>query len=537
MIKKFLNMRDMIWESAKRFPKNNAFIIKKKDEDDNVSYKNVTYTDLKDDVKNLGKYFLSKGYADKRVAVIGDNCYEWMLVFYAQLSADGVIVPLDRGLFEEEMLEQLSRAKADVVFYSARFKSIFSKHPEIQSYCMTDETFYDMVKEGDDIENDQEYESINIDAHKMSIILFTSGTTSSSKAVMLCQNNILSNVHAMTIWETLYETDVNLALLPFHHTFGMTQMVLFGSLGMCNVFCEGLRIAQALNEYGVSVLVGVPRIADEIKNTVFRKLEGTGKMGVFKNAYGVSKTLKKMKIDVARKLFSSIHTALGGKLRLIIVGAAPANPKTLEWFNGIGIVTIQGYGLTETAPVVSAENPTHMRCGSVGKALPGVDVEIFDKDEDSGIGEITVKGENVMLGYYDDEQSTAKVLKNSRFFTGDMGYMDKDGYIFITGRKKNVIVLQNGKNVFPEEIESLIDTCKGVRDSIVYNDTKNGKDMLCAKIYYDKSMNKETVEQNVASHIDQMNKTLVPYKQIRDFTVMDTEPERTTTLKIKRNKN
>lgn len=534
MTVEFKNIRDIIEYSEKKFENNVAFKIKHKN-GKNVSYEDVTYKRLSAEIKAFGKYLIKNGLQGKRIAVIGKNSYEWMLVYLSVLCSGGVIVPLDRGLLPYEVKEQLERSEADAVFYAEHMSECFEDIDGIKKVVLESEEFSDILKEGFSLDNDEEYENIQIDAEKMSILIFTSGTTQKSKAVMLCQKNIAANVNGMNIWENLYETDVNLAILPFHHAFGMTQIMLFLSIGMCNVFCEGLKIAKALVEYKVSVLVAVPLILEKMRGTMEKEIKKLGMEKTFNTGRKISKVLMFFGIDVRRKLFKKVIDKLGGRMRLMINGAAAISADSARWFNDIGITLIQGYGLSETAPVVSAENDTHIRYGSIGFPLPGVEVKIEDCDE-NGIGEIIVKGDNVMLGYYKDEENTSKVLNNGWFSTGDMGYRDKDGYLYITGRKKNVIVLTSGKNVFPEETEQLLCACPVIKECIVYNRMKNDKDYLCAKIVYDTDIEPdiEKAREQIKEHIKNVNDKLIKYKQIMDFELTDVEMEKTTTGKIKR---
>lgn len=532
MAKRFDNIREIIEYSSVKFKDRVAFKIKNK-KDGCVCYEDITYDRLRRDIEALSKYFIGHDLCGKRIAVIGKNSYEWMLVYLAVLCSGGVIVPLDKGLFECELNDQLDRAEADAIFYPSIFTGFLENRQNIIKICTDNGELDDVVAEGYSLDLDKEYKKIKIDSKKMSLLLFTSGTTSDSKAVMLSQKNIAANVYGMSIWEKFEPDDVNMAILPFHHAFGMTQIVLFLSYGMCNVFCEGLRIAKCLTEYKVTVLVAVPRIIDEIYANVVKKLRSMNKLKTVNRAIGITSSLKKVNIDIRRKAFGEIIDALGGGLRSIIVGAAPANPDVLKWFNDIGILTIQGYGLTETAPVVAAENETHMRRASVGHPLPNVKVRIFEPDK-NGIGEIMVKGDNVMLGYYKDEENTNKVMRDGYFHTGDMGYFDRNGYLYITGRQKNVIVLNNGKNVFPEELEQLISDSPAVKECIVYNKEDNGKDCIRAKIVYNTEYALEKIQELVHEHIKKVNRRLVSYKQIRGYDLTDQEMEKTTTLKIKR---
>ena len=522
MVIEYKNIRELIEDCSVRFEKNLAFKVKKGRE-----YDDITYKRLRDEVEAMAKYILANDL--KRIAVIGKNSYEWMLTYLAVLSAGCVVVPLDKGLFEYELKDQLERSEADAIFYTSDFKKML-KDLDIKKVCTDECEFEEALNEGKSLSSDA-YDSVKIDVEKMSLLMFTSGTTSKSKAVMLSQKNIMSDIYGLNLWEKFSETDVNMAILPFHHAFGTIQVVLFLSIGMCNVFCEGLRFAKCLKEYKVTTLVGVPRILEEVYKSIMKILEKKNKVDAVKKGMKIAAILNKFGIDIRRKLFKEIIDGLGGGLKTIIIGAAAADPEILKWFNGIGILSIQGYGLTETSPVVSAENAQNMRHGSVGKALPNACAEIFEPDE-NGIGEIIVKGDMVMLGYYKDEESTNAVLKNGYFHTGDMGRIDKDGYIFITGRKKNVIVLANGKNVFPEELEALIGMCPAVKECVVSNKEKNGKDRLFATIVYDKDY--QDYEKEITEHMASVNEKLILYKQIKEYELTDVEFEKTTTLKIKR---
>lgn len=530
---KFKNIREIIEYARQKYEKNIAFKLKKK-ENGKAIYDDVTYSRMYDEIRAFGKYLIKKGFGGKRIAVIGKNSYEWMLVFFGTLCAGSVIVPLDKGLLEFEIKEQLERAEADIVFYAEHLEKAFSEVDGVRKICLESDEFKKWIDEGMELDNDREYNSVEIDNEGLGILIFTSGTTQKSKAVMLSQKNIAANVNGMNEWEKFYETDVNLAILPFHHAFGMTQIVLFVSNGMCNVFAEGLRIASAMKEYKVSVLVAVPLILESMKKLMLKEIKKLGMERKFKFGQGLSGALLKLGIDIRRRLFSDVLERLGA-LRVIISGAAPLKPETSRFFNSMGVVLLQGYGLSETAPVVTAENENHLRFGSIGFPLPGVEVRIENADE-NGIGELAVRGDNVMLGYYKDEENTKAVLRNGWFYTGDMGRRDKNGYLYITGRKKNVIVLANGKNVFPEEIEELISDEPVIKECVVYNKKKGEKDSIFAKIVFDSEIepDKERAEKIIRAHIESVNSKLIRYKQISGFELTDAEMEKTTTGKIKR---
>ena len=379
----------------------------------------------------------------------------------------------------------------------------------------------------------------------MSILLFTSGTTSKSKAVMLNQRGIATNIYDMLLVESFYENDVNIAFLPFHHIFGSTGMLVMLASGLKTVFPDGLRyIKQNLLEYKVSVFVGVPILIDKMYSTIVNEIEKQGKTKLINFAIGLSNILLKFHIDIRRKVFKELINALGGSMRLIISGGAPLDLKVSKWFNQIGIHLVQGYGLTETSPVISAENDINIKYGSVGIPMEHTNVKIENPDS-SGIGEIAVKGPNVMLGYYKDIEQTKSVIKDGWFYTGDLGYLDKDGFLFITGRKKDLIVLKNGKKVFPEEIEILVNRLDEVEESFVYGlpdkDDKNNV-KIAVKIVYNKEavkrrhseMSEKELEEYLWSKIKDINKTLPMYKYIKHMTITDEPLIKTTTNKIKR---
>ena len=392
------------------------------------------------------------------------------------------------------------------------------------------------------LNGNNEYLNAEIDNNAISIVLFTSGTTSLAKAVMLSHKNIASNIYALTSAEKIYDTDVNIAFLPFHHTFGSTGLTFFLSCGAKNVFCDGLRhIAQNLKEYKVSVFVCVPLILEAMHKKIMQEIEKQGKTKKVKFAMKISNFLLKFGIDIRRKIFKDVLNNLGGNLRFVVSGAAAIDKNVAKDFNAFGILTVQGYGLTETSPVLCAENAKSIRYGSVGFPVCNVEVKI-DNPNEKGIGEVIAKGPNVMAGYYENEEATNETLIDGWFHSGDLGYIDKDGYVFITGRKKNVIVLKNGKNVYPEELEVLINNLTYVEESMVFGMPKDDDLVLSAKIVYNKdyikdtypNITKEELEKIIWEDIKAINKTLTNYKHIKNIIITDEPMIKTTTAKIKR---
>ena len=553
----FENIKEIIYNSAEKYGENTAFILKHKNDKD-VEYENISYKRLLEEVNYLGTKLFDLGCKNKRIAIVGRNRYEWVLAHLANLLGGIVSVPLDKELQVDELENCLERSKADVVVFDEKYIENIEEikrrgNTNLQEYiCMTKKESYldipNLIEEGKKLvtSGNKEYINSQIDSYKMSILLFTSGTTSKSKAVMLSQKNIASNVYAMQLVERFYETDVNLAFLPFHHIFGSTAMIVMLAYGITTAFPDGLRyVAQNLKEYKVSVFVGVPLLVEAIYKKVEQGIEKQGKTKLVKVAKLISNFLLKFGIDIRKKLFKAIIDELGGHMRFVISGGAPLDKRVAKGFNELGINLVQGYGLTETSPVIAAENDRKVRYGSIGVPMDNVEVEFENKDE-SGIGELKVKGPNVMLGYYENPEATKEVLKDGWFYTGDLGYKDKDGYIFITGRKKDMIVLKNGKKVFPEELEILINRLDEVEECMVFGmpDNKEKNDVkLTVKIVYDKeyvkqaypNIQKEELEKIIWNKIKEINKTFPPYKYIKNMILTDKELIKTTTKKIKRN--
>ena len=404
----FENIKDIIYNSAKKYKDNTAFILKHK-KDEEIQYENITYKKLLEEVNSLGTKFFDLGYKDKRIAIVGRNRYEWVISHLANLLGGIVSVPLDKELQIDELESSLKRSKADVVIFDEKYIENIEEikkrnNTNLKEYiCMTKKEGYKDIEtlkeEGKRLldSGNKEYVDAKIDSYKMNILLFTSGTTSKSKAVMLSQNNIAANVYAMQLVEKFLDTDVNLAFLPFHHIFGSTAMIVMLACGVATAFPDGLRyVAQNLKEYKVSVFIGVPLLVEAIYKKVEQGIEKKGKTKTVEFAKKISNFLLKFKIDIRRKLFKEIIYELGGDLRFVVSGGAPLDRRVAKGFNEVGIKLVQGYGLTETSPVISAENDRKVRYGSIGIPMDNVEVEFENKDE-NGIGELKVKGPNVML--------------------------------------------------------------------------------------------------------------------------------------------
>ena len=553
--KEYNNVKEVINDAIEKYPENKAFIVKTKKEKE-VEYRNITYKEFGNDISNLGTALIQLGLKDERIAILSKNRYEWALGYISVLNGVGIVVPLDKGLKEQEIISSLQRSKVKAIIFEKEYIEIMEKArkeklTEIKTFiCMDDIEDTTFLKLSDllltgkkQVENgNREYIDAKIDNEKMSIILFTSGTTSLSKAVMLSHKNIASNVYGMNAMVDFRSTDVNFVLLPLHHTFGSTGLILLLNNGACNVFCDGLRhIQENMKEYKVTTFIGVPLILESIHKKIMTQVKKQNKEGLIKFAKGLSNVLLKCHIDVRRKLFKEILDNLGGNMRLVVSGAAGIDKQVAKDFNSFGIQTIQGYGLTETSPVLCGENVDHLKLGSVGMPLCNDEVKI-DNPNEKGIGEIIAKGPNVMLGYYGNEEATKEVLKDGWFYTGDLGYMDKQGYLFITGRKKNVIVLKNGKNIYPEELEALVVKLPYVSECMVFGFPKEDDLTVTVKIVYNKdyvkkeypNISEKELEEKIWEDIKKINNSMPNYKHIKKLIVTDEEMIKTTTAKVKR---
>ncbi len=552
---KFSNIREVIKSGIDKYSDSIAFTLKHK-EGKNVTYRDITYKELEQEINNLGAGLLKLGLKNKKIAIIGPNSYEWALTYISILFGVGIAVPLDKGLPNQEIEDSIIRSESEVIVFDEKYIDIIKeiklkKSSNLKEFiCMQDVDDVEFntlskVKELGKKEisiGNREFFDLEIDNEKANIIIFTSGTTSLSKAVMLSQKNIASDINSMNAAEKLYNTDVNMQMLPFHHTFSSTGIILMLNNGVKTVFCDGLRhIQENMKEYKVSVFVCVPLILEAMHKKVMAAVKKQGKEKKVEFAKKLSKFLLKFGIDIRKKIFNEILQNFGGHMRFVVSGAAAIDRTVCEDFNSWGILTIQGYGLTETSPVVSAENAKFIRYGSVGIPLEDVEIEVYEPNE-KGIGELIVRGPNVMVGYYKNEEATKEALVDGWYHTGDLGYKDKDGYIFITGRKKNVIVLKNGKNIFPEEQEELVDNLPYVTESLVFGYPKDDDLVVSAKIVYNEdyvknfmnNITEEELKEKVWNDIKEINNTVPKYKHIKKFILTKEPMIKTTTQKVKR---
>ena len=549
--------REMLKMVEQKYSNNIAYKFKKNANAPDEEYVNITYKQFIEDIKALSTGLLEFIKERKKVALIGNNRYEWCMSYLAVTTGNMIVVPLDKALPEKEIETLIEQSEAETIIFDKKYEDIMLKIKRENDnvdklICMDDinnneiENLSDILKQGKKLleSGDTRYENIKINNKDISILLFTSGTTNFPKGVMLSQNNICSNISAIATWVKIYPNDTLLSFLPIHHTFECTITFLYGLYSGASVaFCDGLKhIQKNLAEYKVSVFVAVPLVLETMYKKIQHAIEEKGKTKLINTMSKISNALLKCHIDLRKKFFKQVLDNFGGHLRVVFYGAAPMNKDTIIGYNNLGIDLIQGYGLTETSPVISAETDKEKRPGSVGLILPNLEAKIDNPDKD-GVGEITVKGPSVMLGYYKNEKATKKVLKDGWFSTGDFGYMDEDGFLYVTGRKKDIIVLKNGKNVYPQEIEFLINKIPYVIESLVYPRERSKTDtMLCAKIVYDEEMIKQYLGEKtekeykdiIWKEIKEINKELPVFKHIKDIT-LTTEPfAKTTTQKVKR---
>lgn len=557
-IDKIENLKELLKRTETLYKNKVAFKFKTEIEGE---FRTKTYGEYIKEINALGTALISIGLKDKKIAVISENRYEWTLTYLATVNGTGIIVPLDRSLPEVEIINLIKASGVEAIFYSNKYQDVMDKvrnekigdikfFISMDTEKSTNEVYSqkELIRIGEDLIKNgaKTFTESKIDNEKMSIMLFTSGTTSKSKAVSLSHKNICTNLYDIASVFDVSQKDTLLSFLPLHHTYECTVGFLYPVyVGATITYCEGIRhIADNIKEYQVSVMISVPPLFESLYKRVMQTIEKQGKMKKVKMGIKISNILRKIGIDKRRQIFKEIHESLGGKLRLFVAGAAAFDPKMERGLNDLGIDTYQGYGLTETSPVIAAEHKTVVRYGSVGKVFPSLEATIFEPNKD-GIGEIIVKGDTVMNGYVNNEKETNEVIIDGWFYTGDLGYFDKDDFLFITGRKKNVIVLKNGKNIYPEEVETLINDIPGVKESLVFGKVENGDEndlKLAVKVVYDAEFMKDKyglqeekgIKEKIWKEIKEINRKMPTYKYVKELIVTEDELIKTTTQKIKR---
>lgn len=551
------DLKDMLKKSGEKYGEKNAYKIRL----EKNKYKTYTHKDVRQMINYLGTRLIDLGLKNKRIAVIGENRYEWEIAYLSIVCGTGIVVPLDKSLPQNELEKVIERSGVEAIFYSEKYTDILKtivgrgigklktlismdlKHHTEGIYSQNE-----LISEGKElVENgNKSFIDATIDNEKMSIMLFTSGTTSDSKIVALSHKNLVSNLMDIASSLEINSSDVFLSFLPLHHVFECTVGFLFSLyVGAETVFCDGIRyIVDNLKEYKVSVMASVPAIYERIFKIIRREIAGSNNLEeILEN----EEKYKNSSMEEKKKVFKDIHDMLGGNIKLLISGAASLDKEIEEKYRNLGLNLVQGYGLTETSPVIGIGTNKYHKVGSIGKTVPSVEAKVVDCNKE-GIGELIVKGPNIMLGYYQNEEATKKAIVDGWFYTGDLARIDEEGYIFICGRKKNVIVLKNGKNIYPEEMENLINKIEGVEESFIYgkqlsSDKENIK--IYAKIVYDeevvknayKVQSKEEIHKEIANKIRDINSLMPKYKAIRGFSLTKKPLIKTTTNKLKRQQN
>lgn len=524
-------------------------------------YKTYTHNEIRDMVDYLGTALINLGLKNKRIAVIGENRYEWELAYLSVVCGTGIVVPLDKSLPANELEELVERSEVEAIFYSKKYEETvekikYSEKNKLKHLISMDTDIHkegiysekELIEKGKEFVEacDRRFIDAKINPEEMSIMLFTSGTTSKSKVVALSHHNMVSNVMDFASVLDVDSSDRILSFLPLHHVFECTVGMLYSLyIGAERSFCEGIRhIVQNLNEYNITFASFVPAIYESMHKTILKNLEKEGKLEAVRKLMEANKDKT---MAEKKEIFKDIHNVFGGQIKLFVSGAAALEKEVEEDFRAWGINLCQGYGLTETSPVIGVETNENFRVGSIGKALPHVQAKIEDAN-DEGMGELVVKGPNVMLGYYNDEEATKEVLEDGWFRTGDLAKIDEDGYIFICGRKKSVIVLKNGKNIFPEEMEALVNKIEGVKESFIFGKQQSDdKDdiKINVKIIFDREIMQEaykvTTDEEIykvlAEKVKEVNQIMPKYKAIRGILISEEPLLKTTTSKIKRQAN
>lgn len=557
-VTRYNTFKDVFEDVTVKF-KDNVLVTQKFDH--KGEFEKITYGTFREDVIGLGTGMIDYlGLKDKRVVIISETTYDWYVSYMAMLIGVGVAVPMDKELPENEFVNLVTRSKASAVIYSGKKKDLIEKTREqLKDVDYFIEMYSDKELNGKDVG----FESVknigkklcengnntllntSVDPDEFKVLIFTSGTTSASKGVMVCNRNLTANVYACQKYVDLRPTDKLFSVLPLHHTYESTIGFLYPfSVGAGVIVCEGLKyIVPNLKETHPTAMLAVPLLIENLYKKINQTIKKSGKETLVNSMLHITNALRAVGIDIRRKAFSEILENLGGDIRIIVSAAAPIDKKIGKWVEDIGIEFLQGYGLTETAPIAALTPEWDPHIGSVGKAVVGAELKIQDPNED-GEGEVLIKSETLMLGYYEMEEETKKVVSEDGWFnSGDIGYLDKDGFLFITGRSKNVIVTPNGKNIYPEEMELTLGKIPYISECMVYGKGEKDDMVVAIKVipnyeYIKENVKKDYTDEEVYDliwkEIKEFNKTQVSYKTIKVLEIKKDEFEKTTTMKIKR---
>ncbi len=553
-----MDIKHMIETSAQLYGDHTAFYQKM---EKGGPYKTVSYTEMLDMVNGLGTALIDTGLKGKRIGVIGDNCCQWAISYLAALCGTGIVVPLDKELNPLELKQLIIQAEVSCVIFSGRFQKTFedmknSGGTVLKSLINMDadqdqgqvQAWRPLVKEGIRLiaEGDRRFLDAQINKDELSVILFTSGTTGVSKGVMLSHWNLASNLMVSPTVLKVNDWDIFFSVLPIHHTYECTCGFLMPIYkGAAIAYCEGLKyITKNLAEVKPTMFLGVPLIFESMYKKIWKNVRKQGKEKMLKKVLKLNRKTKKIGLDLGNLFLKEIRAVFGGRMRIMICGGAAINPEILEGIQDFGIQALQGYGLTECAPLGALNPDTAPKATSIGVPFPGCSMRI-DSPNEEGIGELCIKGPNIMLGYYNMPEATASVIRDGWFHTGDLGYIDEDGYAYITGRKKNVIITKNGKNVYPEELEYYLSNVPFIEESFVFGqDSDDGEDTtIVASIKLDEEELKEKVGKDYSleeaqkllwQEVDKINEMTPFFKKIKKIIIRKEDFAKNTAKKIVR---
>ena len=557
----YKTVKEIFKRSIEKY-KDNIYILERPDHDHKAKFEEFTYERFGNDAINLGTGLMKYlNLSNERIIIIGENTYYWYVSYFSILCGVGIAVPVDKELPNNEIENVIKRSHAAAVIYSKKKKDAIDKIkdnlPMVKYFIEMnsdegvqgrDVGIEHVIAEGKKLTDagNTEYMDVEIDPEEFKFLIFTSGTTSQAKGVMLCHRNLAENVNAVSKYVKIYERDRFFSVLPLHHTYesSIGALLPFAN-GSSVAICGGLRyIVPDMQEAKPTAMLAVPLLVESLYKKINQSIEKSGKAGLVNSMLHLTNALKSVGIDIKRKVFKEIYDNLGGNMRIIVSAAAPIDKKIGKWVQDIGIEFLQGYGLTETAPIAALTPECDPRVGSVGLPVNCAQIKIHNPNE-NGEGEIWIKSQTLMLGYYEDEEATKEVVHDGWFNSGDIGYQDKDGYVYVTGRSKNVIVTQNGKNIYPEEIELLLSKIPEIQECMVYGKEVEGEKELIISVkvipnmeeiekLHGKDLSEEEIHKIIWNKIKEVNKGLTSYKAIKNLEIKHDEFAKTTTMKIKR---
>ena len=557
----YKTVKEIFKRSIEKY-KDNIYILERPNHDHKAKFEEFTYERFGNDAINLGTGLMKYlNLSNERIIIIGENTYYWYVSYFSILCGVGIAVPVDKELPNNEIENVIKRSHAAAVIYSKKKKDAIDKIkdnlPMVKYFIEMnsddgvqgrDVGIEHVIAEGKKLTDagNTEYMDVEIDPEEFKFLIFTSGTTSQAKGVMLCHRNLAENVNAVSKYVKIYERDRFFSVLPLHHTYesSIGALLPFAN-GSSVAICGGLRyIVPDMQEAKPTAMLAVPLLVESLYKKINQSIEKSGKAGLVNSMIHLTNALKSVGIDIKRKVFKEIYDNLGGNMRIIVSAAAPIDKKIGKWVQDIGIEFLQGYGLTETAPIAALTPECDPRVGSVGLPVNCAQIKIHNPNE-NGEGEIWIKSQTLMLGYYEDEEATKEVVHDGWFNSGDIGYQDKEGYVYVTGRSKNVIVTQNGKNIYPEEIELLLSKIPEIQECMVYGKEVEGEKELIISVkvipnmeeienLHGKDLSEEEIHKIIWNKIKEVNKSLTSYKAIKNLELKHDEFAKTTTMKIKR---